>query len=87
MGALAGGRLHELQLADRDNEPSLTQWDAGRRVDRISVATLEEARLAVRSGVVATAYERAHGEHSRVHQFALAYLRSIDRSSIHALWP
>jgi len=77
MGELAGGRLYELQLADLGNEPSLTQWDAwGRRVDRIELSPLwkQAARLAVESGVVATAYERAHGEHSRVHQFALAYL-------------
>jgi alkylation response protein AidB-like acyl-CoA dehydrogenase len=77
MGALVGGRLYELQLADRENEPTLTQWDAwGRRVDRIEVSPLwrEAARLSVEHGLVATAYERAHGEHSRVHQFALAYL-------------
>lgn len=77
MGELAGGRLYELQLADRLNEPSLVQWDAwGRRVDRIEVSPLwkEAARIAAEHGVVATAYERAHGELSRVHQFALAYL-------------
>jgi acyl-CoA dehydrogenase len=77
MGELAGGRLYELQLADRENEPSLVQWDAwGRRVDRIEVSPLwkEAAHVAAEHGVVATAYERAHGELSRVHQFALAYL-------------
>jgi alkylation response protein AidB-like acyl-CoA dehydrogenase len=77
MGELAGGRLYEMQLADRANEPSLVQWDPwGRRVDRIEVSPLwkEAARLAAEHGVVATAYERAHGELSRVHQFALAYL-------------
>ena len=30
--------------------------------------------LAAEHGVVAAAYERAHGRFSRVHQFALAYL-------------
>jgi alkylation response protein AidB-like acyl-CoA dehydrogenase len=82
MGELAGGRLYELQLADRTNEPTLVQWDAwGRRVDRIEVSPLwkEAARLAAEHGLVATAYERAHGEHSRVQQFALAYL--FDASS------
>jgi alkylation response protein AidB-like acyl-CoA dehydrogenase len=77
LGELAGGRLYEMQLADRVNEPSLVQWDAwGRRVDRIEVSPLwkEAARIAAEQGVVATAYERAHGELSRVHQFALAYL-------------
>ncbi|AKT39142.1 acyl-CoA dehydrogenase family protein [Chondromyces crocatus] len=77
MGELAGGSLYRLQLADRLNEPVLTQWDAwGRRVDHIEVTPLwkEAARIAAEHGVVATAYERAHGRFSRVHQFALAFL-------------
>ncbi len=28
MGELAGGELYQLQLADRLNDPVLTQWDA-----------------------------------------------------------
>ncbi|WP_437934788.1 acyl-CoA dehydrogenase family protein [Sorangium sp. So ce341] len=82
MGELAGGRLYRLQLADRENEPELTSWDAwGKRVDRVEVTQLwkEAARIACEHGVVATAYERAHGAFSRVHQFALAYL--FDASS------
>src|SRR5262249_30852308 len=70
MGDLSGGRLYEMQLADRANEPSLVQWDAwGHRIDRIEVSPLwkEAARLAAEHGVVAAAYERAHGELSRVH--------------------
>jgi alkylation response protein AidB-like acyl-CoA dehydrogenase len=77
MGELAGGALYELQLADRANEPVLTQWDAwGRRVDRIEVSPLwrRAARIAAEEGLVAIAYERAHGELARVHQMALAYL-------------
>ena len=77
MGELAGGKLYEMQLLDRKNEPVLTSWDAwGRRVDRIEVTPLwrEAAQIAATQGVVATAYERKHGEHSRVHQFGLAYL-------------
>ncbi|WP_437522695.1 acyl-CoA dehydrogenase family protein [Sorangium sp. So ce726] len=82
MGELAGGRLYQLQLADRANEPKLTSWDAwGRRIDHVEVTQLwkEAARIACERGVVATAYERAHGAFSRVHQFALAYL--FDASS------
>ncbi|WP_437596499.1 acyl-CoA dehydrogenase family protein [Sorangium sp. So ce590] len=82
MGELAGGRLYRLQLADRPNEPKLTSWDAwGKRVDQVEVTQLwkEAARIACEHGVVATAYERAHGALSRVHQFALAYL--FDASS------
>ena len=77
MGALAGGELYTLQLADRLNEPALTQWDAwGERVDRIAVTPLWQRaeRLAAEFGVVATAYERDYGSLSRPVQFALAYL-------------
>jgi alkylation response protein AidB-like acyl-CoA dehydrogenase len=77
MGELASGPLYRLQLADRLNEPRLVSWDAwGQRVDRIEVSPLwqEAARLAATHGLVATAYERAHGALSRVHQFALVYL-------------
>ena len=77
MGRLAGGELYELQLADRLNEPTLTQWDAwGNRVDRIEVTRVWRVaeKIACEHGVVATAYERKHGGFSRVHQCALAYL-------------
>lgn len=77
LGHLAGHDLYQLQLADRPNEPLLTQWDAwGQRVDTVEVTPLwrEAERLAAEHGLVATAYECAHGRFSRVHQFALAYL-------------
>lgn len=77
LGRLSGGELYELQLADRLNEPRLTQWDAwGNRVDRIEVTPVWRLaeRIAVEHGVVATAYEQKHGSLSRVHQCALAYL-------------
>ncbi|HEX7318305.1 MAG TPA: acyl-CoA dehydrogenase family protein [Pyrinomonadaceae bacterium] len=77
LGELAGGELYRMQLADRLNEPRLTQWDAwGERVDRIEVSPLWRVaeRIAAELGIVATAYERRHGAHSRVHQLALAYL-------------
>ncbi|HEY8040613.1 MAG TPA: acyl-CoA dehydrogenase family protein [Polyangiaceae bacterium] len=77
MGELSGGSLYELDQRHRGTEPQLVQWDAwGNRVDRIEVTPVWEvaARLAAEKGVVATAYERKHGEYSRIHQFALAYL-------------
>jgi alkylation response protein AidB-like acyl-CoA dehydrogenase len=77
MGRLAGAELYELQLADRLNEPRLTQWDAwGNRIDKIEITPLWRLaeRIAVEHGVVATAYERQHASLSRVHQCALAYL-------------
>lgn len=77
LGRLAGGELYQMQLADRLNEPALTQWDAwGNRIDRIEVTPLWRAaeRIAAEHGIVATAYEQKHGRFSRVHQCALAYL-------------
>ncbi len=77
MGELSGGSLFRLQAEDRLNEPQLSQWDAwGKRHDRIELtAVWRNARsIACERGVVATAYENAHHEFSRVHQFALAYL-------------
>jgi acyl-CoA dehydrogenase len=77
MGRLAGAELYQLQLADRLNEPKLTQWDAwGNRVDKVELTPLWQLaeRVAVEHGVVATAYEGKHGSLSRVHQCALAYL-------------
>jgi alkylation response protein AidB-like acyl-CoA dehydrogenase len=77
LGRLAGGELYELQLADRLNEPTLTQWDAwGERVDRIEVTPLwrRAERLAAEFGVVAAAYEPIYGRFARPYQFALAYL-------------
>jgi acyl-CoA dehydrogenase len=77
LGRLAGDDLYRMQLADRLNEPKLTQWDAwGNRIDQIELTPLWRVaeRIAVEHGLVATAYERRHGSFSRVHQCALAYL-------------
>ncbi|MBI5513419.1 MAG: acyl-CoA dehydrogenase family protein [Deltaproteobacteria bacterium] len=79
MGALASGELLRLQALDRGREPVHTPWDPwGNRVDDIEVTPLwrRAAEVAATHGVVATAYERAHGALSRVHQFALVYLFS-----------
>ena len=41
MGELGGGEIYRMLLADRGNEPVLTQWDAwGNRIDRIEVSPL-----------------------------------------------
>jgi acyl-CoA dehydrogenase len=76
-GELSSGPLYEMLLADLKAEPRLTQWDAwGNRIDAIELTPLwrEMARVTAEEGLVATAYERRHGAHSRVHQFALVYL-------------
>src|SRR5262245_3516810 len=77
MGRLAGGELYQMQLADRLNEPQLTQWDAwGNRIDQIELTPLwrRAEKLAAEHGLVATAYEQKYGCFSRVVQCALAYL-------------
>ena len=82
MGELAATTLADLAVRHRRDEPELVQWDPwGNRIDEIRVPQMwtELGRAAAEKGVVATAYERRHGEHSRVHQFGLAYL--FERSS------
>jgi alkylation response protein AidB-like acyl-CoA dehydrogenase len=77
MGAQAGEALYHQQLAERELEPVVVQWDAwGNRVDRIEVTPLwrEAERIAAEQGLIAIAYERRHGAYSRIHQFALVYL-------------
>jgi len=77
LGRVAGGALYALQLADRLNEPVLTQWDAwGNRIDEVAVSPLwrEAERLTLGHGLVATAYERERGRHARLEQFAKVYL-------------
>jgi acyl-CoA dehydrogenase len=77
MGERAGGELYRMQLADRLNEPALTQWDAwGNRIDEVELTPLwrHAAPLAARSGLIAIPYEGRHRRFSRIHQFALVYL-------------
>jgi putative acyl-CoA dehydrogenase len=57
--------------------PRHVPYDAwGRRVDRIetSDAWRELDHISATEGIVATAYERTHGAHSRIDQFARLYL-------------
>ena len=77
MGARAAGDLFAAATASYGEEPELVQWDPwGNRVDEIVVpeAWKHFGRAAVEEGLIATAYERASGEYSRLHQFALVYL-------------
>ena len=77
LGERAGADLYVQQLAERELEPQVIQWNAwGNRVDRIEVTPLwrEAERIAAEQGLVAIPYERRHGAYSRVHQFALVYL-------------
>ncbi|HEX6627062.1 MAG TPA: acyl-CoA dehydrogenase family protein [Gemmatimonadaceae bacterium] len=57
--------------------PRHVPYDAwGRRVDRIETSEAWQALdgISATEGIVATAYERAHGIHSRIDQFARLYL-------------
>lgn len=77
MGARAAGDLLAAATASYGEEPELVQWDPwGNRIDEVVVpeAWKHFGRTAVEEGLIATAYERAHGEYSRLHQFALVYL-------------
>jgi alkylation response protein AidB-like acyl-CoA dehydrogenase len=82
LGELSGGRLHRQSLEEHKAEPVLTQWDAwGHRVDRIELVPLwkEMAKVTAEHGLVATAYEKKHGDKSRVLMFAKNYV--VDPSS------
>lgn len=77
MGELAGGELYRLQAEDRLNEPELVSWSPwGERIDEIVLTPLWKRCETVvpEHGVVAAAYDPAHGPYARLHQFALAYL-------------
>jgi acyl-CoA dehydrogenase len=79
MGWLAANDLKRWsdELDTAAHEPRLRPFDPwGQRVDTVETSPLWDriGAVAHEQGVVATAYERTHGEHSRVHQFALAYL-------------
>ena len=76
-GERAAGEILELGNAAEASLPRLVQYDPwGRRIDDIIVSDAWESldRISAEEGLVATAYERAHGELSRVHQMLKLYL-------------
>ena len=77
LGARAAGEMLALADAAEAEPPRHVPYDAwGRRIDRIdtSDAWLVLDRIAAEEAIVATAYERAHGVYSRVHQMARLHL-------------
>lgn len=79
MGELAATDLavDAARLNTREAEPRLiTSEPWGRRVDHVQTDPAWDriGGVAARTGVVATGYERAHGQYSRIHQYALATL-------------
>lgn len=70
-------REHAEALDTAAHEPRLQRFDAwGRRVDEIATSPHWDALLAAAHGrgLIAAGYDDAHGEHARVHQYALAHL-------------
>ena len=77
LGERAAGEILDLGNAAEASPPRLLQYDPwGRRVDDIVVCDAWRAldRISAEEGLVATAYERRHGEWSRVHQMLKLYL-------------
>jgi alkylation response protein AidB-like acyl-CoA dehydrogenase len=77
LGLRAATDILALGEAAEASPPRHIPYDAwGRRVDRIetSDAWRELDAIAATEGIVATAYERRHGAHSRIDQFARLYL-------------
>jgi len=77
LGQLAAEDMLVMAADAESNPPQLRQFDAwGRRIDRItSAAGWQQLHdIAAREGLVATAYQRRHGEWSRLHQFAKLFL-------------
>src|SRR4051812_44934471 len=77
LGARAVGDLLDLSQKAECEEPVHIPFDAwGRRIDelRVSDAWRRITDVAAEEGIVATAYERKFGPHSRLVQFAKLYL-------------
>jgi len=77
LGQLAAAGMVEMAADAEANPPQLQHFDAwGRRIDRIATASGWQRLhdLAASHGLVATAYQRRHGQWSRLHQFAKLFL-------------
>ena len=77
LGNRAATDILALGEAAESSPPVHVPYDAwGRRVDRIetSDAWRKLDRISATEGIVATAYERKHGAHSRIDQFVRLYL-------------
>jgi alkylation response protein AidB-like acyl-CoA dehydrogenase len=77
LGELSGGELFRLSLADLDNEPVHTVWDAwGNRIDRVEVTEVWKRAqvLSAEHGLVAAGYDAELGQYARIHQHVLNYV-------------
>ncbi len=77
LGDRVAGDVAEMARCANAEPPVLESFDPwGRRIDHIRTSAGWQALhgVAAEEGIVATAYERAHGPWSRAHQFARLYL-------------
>lgn len=77
LGQRAVTDIWELGRAAEAQPPRHVPYDPwGRRIDHIEVSTAWQQldRISAEEGLVALGYERAHGQWSRVHQFARLHL-------------
>jgi len=77
LGELNGGELYRLSLADLENEPVHTQWDAwGNRIDHVEVTEVWKRAQAISAerGLVAAGYDTELGAFARIHQHFLNYV-------------
>ena len=77
LGELNGGELYRLSLADLENEPVHTQWDAwGNRIDHVEVTEVWKRAQAISAerGLVAAGYDTELGAFARIHQHLLNYV-------------
>jgi alkylation response protein AidB-like acyl-CoA dehydrogenase len=77
LGELNGGELFQLSLADLDNEPVHTVWDAwGNRIDHVEVTDVWKRAqvICAEHGLVAAGYDSELGPYARVHQHVLNYV-------------
>ncbi len=77
LGELNGGELYRLSLADLENEPVHTQWDAwGNRIDHVEVTEVWKRAQAISAerGLVAAGYDAELGAFARIHQHLLNYV-------------
>jgi len=84
LGALAAGEWLALDAAAERTPPRHVPYDPwGRRIDAIETSDAWRAldRIAAEEGLVAIGYERAHGELSRIDQFARLYLYAPSSST------
>ena len=77
LGELNGGELYQLSLADLENEPVHTQWDAwGNRIDHVEVTEVWKRAqvICAEHGLVAAGYDKELGPYARIHQHLLNYM-------------